>query len=72
MTKISVVQRISEGLAKTPMATKLIISPDIFTEYLNWDCKNQCLYNPTTLIDPPDIMGLKVKIKKGNNLLKVK
>ncbi len=76
MKNKSVVERICNELAKKTIkggiitAKKLIISPDVYGEYIKWDCQNQCLYYPS-FVNPPDIMGLKVEVRAGNNLLKV-
>lgn len=66
----NIILKLSEEFSKNGKATTLIISPDNYTEYIKWDCKNQCLYHPD-FTNPPDIMGLKVKIRKGKNVLKV-
>lgn len=65
-----IIELICEGQAKNRNTTTLILSPDKYTEFIAWDCKNSCMYYPD-FVNPPPIMGLKVILKKGENILEV-
>lgn len=59
--------KFSEGLSMEENLAILEISMLDYIAFIKWDCESLCLYQPSFL-NPPPIVGLKVKLKAKGKL----